>query len=54
MGLVKKAVEENPSAGAPGSLDISTVIRRAVADEIERQRLEKQKAETERDAAQSD
>lgn len=50
MGLVKKAAVDTPAAGDPGPVDMATVIRQAVAAEIERQRLEKQQADAGADA----
>lgn len=54
MGLVKKAAVDTPAAGDPGPVDMATVIRQAVAGEIERQRLEKQQADAENHAAPPD
>jgi len=41
MGLVRKAKTDSVAVEAGGSVDISALIRQAVADEIERQRLRK-------------
>ncbi|MDQ1391041.1 MAG: hypothetical protein QOF30_18 [Acidimicrobiaceae bacterium] len=40
MGLVRKATVDEVVPGEGGSIDMSSVIRQAVAAEIERQRLE--------------
>ena len=40
MGLVRKAPAEDVVPGEGGGLDISMMVRNAVAAEIERQRLE--------------
>jgi hypothetical protein len=40
MGLVRKATVDEVVPGEGGSVDISSIIRQAVAAEIERQRLE--------------
>jgi hypothetical protein len=62
MGLVRKAgggddVESGEAgsvaAGKPGSVDMSTVIRQAVAAEIERQRLESLQRQTEHETGPS-
>jgi post-segregation antitoxin (ccd killing protein) len=47
MGLVRKADMDTVGISDGGSVDISTLIRQAVAQEIERQRLEKLKSERE-------
>ena len=49
MGLVRKAKTDSVAVDAGGSVDISTLIRQAVTDEIERQRLEKLEADGDRD-----
>ncbi len=45
MGLVRKAITDSVVPGEGGNADIGTMIRQAVTDEIERQRLNKLKAE---------
>jgi hypothetical protein len=38
MGLARKANVEGVATGEPGSVDISSILRQAVAAEIERQK----------------
>jgi post-segregation antitoxin (ccd killing protein) len=49
MGLVRKANVDDVAAGKDGDVDMSSVLRQAVAAEIERQRLERLKGDAKRD-----
>jgi hypothetical protein len=50
MGLVRKAKTDSVAVEAGGSVDISALIRQAVTDEIERQRLKKLETDGDPDA----
>lgn len=49
MGLVKRVRADSVATGEPGSVDMASVIRQAVTDEIERRRLESWQKDTEAD-----
>lgn len=49
MGLVRKADTDDVAAGKGGTVDMSTILRKAVAAEIERQRQGSVQGDSERD-----